>query len=121
MLLLRRGNRGNFPYFCIKTCCDPSLEPSLRDGSNKGPLHMFPLRNNKKISQNSPQNITLSGTLSVHICTNVFIVVIILSVVIVQFCGNKVHGIKFVLLFHRPLNKGEYLKNKSLLLRFIGN
>ena len=52
---------------------------------------------------------------------NVFNVVIILSLVIVQFCGNKVHGIKFVLLFHRPLNKGEYLKNKSLLLRFIGN
>ena len=28
--------------------CEPSLEPSHRDGSNEGSQHMFSLRNKKK-------------------------------------------------------------------------
>ena len=32
--------RDNFCYFCIKTCCDPSFEPSPRDGSDEGSQHM---------------------------------------------------------------------------------
>ena len=28
-------------------CCDPSLEPSHRDGSNEGSQHMFLLGNKK--------------------------------------------------------------------------
>ena len=31
----------------LNICCDPSLEPSHRDGSNEGPQHMFLLRNKK--------------------------------------------------------------------------
>ena len=34
-------------YLHKKHCCDPSLEPSLGDGSNKGSQHKFPLRNKK--------------------------------------------------------------------------
>ena len=30
-------------------CCDPSLEPSYRDGSNEGSQHMFSLKNKKII------------------------------------------------------------------------
>ena len=45
-------------------CCDPSLEPSPRDGSNDGSQHMFYLRNNKKLSLNHPQKSTLSGALN---------------------------------------------------------
>ena len=26
---------------CENVCCDPSLEPSRRDGSNEGPQHIF--------------------------------------------------------------------------------
>ena len=31
--------------------CDPSLEPSRRDGSNEGSQHMFSWRNKKNISK----------------------------------------------------------------------
>ena len=47
MLQIKWGSRNNFPYYCIKfmlqllirfilfkTFCDPSLEPSCKDGSN---------------------------------------------------------------------------------------
>ena len=43
-------NRYDFLYFCIKnlkTCYDPSLEPSHQDGSNEGSQIMFFLRNEK--------------------------------------------------------------------------
>ena len=30
------NNSDNFSYFSNKTCCDPSLETSRRDGSNGG-------------------------------------------------------------------------------------
>ena len=50
---IRRGNRDTcnltkFPLFLHKNIhCDPSLEPSLRDGSNEGSQCMFSLRNKK--------------------------------------------------------------------------
>ena len=47
VLHIRRGIRDNFPYYSFKTCCDPSLEPSHRDGSNEGSQHIFLLRNKK--------------------------------------------------------------------------
>ena len=40
-----------------KQCCDPSSEPSFRDGSDKGSQHMFLSRINKnypKLSPNTP-------------------------------------------------------------------
>ena len=39
--------RDNSWYFCIKTCYDPSSEPSRRDGSDKGSQHMVSIRNKK--------------------------------------------------------------------------
>ena len=55
-----RNNLGiNFSYY---VCCDRSLEPSRRDGSNEGSQHMFSLRN-KKISLNYSQYSLISGTL----------------------------------------------------------
>ena len=30
-----------FFLFLVKTCCDPSLEPSQRDGSNDGLQNVF--------------------------------------------------------------------------------
>ena len=37
VLQIRRGNLGIiFRIFFLKTCGDPSLEPSRRDGSNEG-------------------------------------------------------------------------------------
>ena len=53
VLQIRRGNRDNFGIIIhistiINIFCDPSLEPSPRDGSNEGSQHMFSLRNKKK-------------------------------------------------------------------------
>ena len=51
VLQIRRGNRDNlgiiFLFLSLKHICDPSLEPSRRDGSNEGSQHMFWLRNKK--------------------------------------------------------------------------
>ena len=51
LLQMRRVNRDNYGiigHISIKnTFCDPSLEPSHRDGSNEGSQHMFSLRNKK--------------------------------------------------------------------------
>ena len=48
---IRRDNRDNFgDNFNIShknIFCDPSLEPSLRDGSNEGSQHMFLWRDKK--------------------------------------------------------------------------
>ena len=30
-----------FSYFSMKTCCDPSLEPSQQGGSNEGTTHIL--------------------------------------------------------------------------------
>ena len=35
----------------LNVCCDPSLEPFHRDGSNEGLQHMFLLRNKQDLSQ----------------------------------------------------------------------
>ena len=50
VLQIRRNKRDNLRimfHYSFKACCDPSLEPSRRDGSNEGSLHMLPLRNKK--------------------------------------------------------------------------
>ena len=51
LLEIRRGKRNNlgitFHITPLNVCCDLSLEPSRRDGSNEGSLHMFSLRNKK--------------------------------------------------------------------------
>ena len=51
VLQIRRDKRdklGIFFHFTpLKTWCDPSLEPSSRDGSNEGSQHMFSLKNMK--------------------------------------------------------------------------
>ena len=52
MLQIRRGNRDNFKIISLMRLnknifCDPSLEPSCRDGSNEGSQHMFLLKNKK--------------------------------------------------------------------------
>ena len=45
VLQIRGGNRDNLGIIAMflhkNTFCDPSLEPSLRDGSNEGSQHMF--------------------------------------------------------------------------------
>ena len=46
--------RDNFCYFCIKTCCDPSSEPSQQDGSDEGSQHMVLMRNKKNYPQILP-------------------------------------------------------------------
>ena len=53
----KRGNRDNleitFLFFCPKKIhCDPLLEPSQQDGSNKGSQHIFFLQLIKNLSQN---------------------------------------------------------------------
>ena len=44
-LQVKGGNEDNskliFLYFNKNICCDPSLEPSQRDGSNDGSQHTF--------------------------------------------------------------------------------
>ena len=54
---MRMGNGENLGIILHITftniCCDPSLEPSHREGSDEGSHHMFSLRNKKK-SQNNP-------------------------------------------------------------------
>ena len=49
MLQIRRGNRYNLGIMSHISpqiiFCDPSLEQSRRDGTNKGSQHMFSLRN----------------------------------------------------------------------------
>ena len=49
---IRRGKRNSLGIIFHTTlsniCCDPSLEPSHRDGSNEGSQHMLSLRNKKK-------------------------------------------------------------------------
>ena len=52
MLQIRRDNRDNFGIIIhistiINIFCDPSLEPTHRDGSNEGSQYMFSLRNKK--------------------------------------------------------------------------
>ena len=51
VLQIRMGNGIILGYlsifFCKKHICDPSLEPSHRDGSNEGSQHMFSLRKKK--------------------------------------------------------------------------
>ena len=37
--------RDNFCKFCIKTCCNPSSEPSRLDGSDEGSQHNVSMRN----------------------------------------------------------------------------
>ena len=37
--------RNNFCHFCTKTCCDPSAEPSRRDGLDEGSQNMVSMRN----------------------------------------------------------------------------
>ena len=67
VLQIRMDNRDNFGIFIHiirkKHICDPSLEPSHRDGSNEGPQHMFSFRNKKKSSLNYSQYLLLSGAL----------------------------------------------------------
>ena len=50
-LQIRRSNRYNleiiFHLSPKNIFCDPSLEPSRRDGSNEGSQHMFSLGNKK--------------------------------------------------------------------------
>ena len=41
-----------FLFFNKNICCDPSLEPSQRDGSNDGVTTSVLLENYKKLSQN---------------------------------------------------------------------
>ena len=52
VLKVRRGNNDNFVINCHisheNIFCDPSLEPSHRDGSKEGSQLMFSLRNMKK-------------------------------------------------------------------------
>ena len=55
VLQIRTGNRNNseiiihiFPYIIF---CDPSLEPSHRDGSKEGSQHMFSFINKKNYPQ----------------------------------------------------------------------
>ena len=49
---IRRGNGNNSGYFFLflnkNICCDPSLEPSRRDGSNGRPQHMLSWKKNKE-------------------------------------------------------------------------
>ena len=45
MFLLR--NKNLLSLLSKNICCDPSLEPSHRNGSNEGSQHMFLLRNLK--------------------------------------------------------------------------
>ena len=47
VLQIRRSNRGNLGIISHISPCNPSLEPSWRDGSNEGSQHMFSLRNKK--------------------------------------------------------------------------
>ena len=51
VLQIRSGNRDNLgiiSHFLHKyILCDPSLEPSRRDGSNEGSQYMFSMRNKK--------------------------------------------------------------------------
>ena len=46
--------RSHNIFFKDIICCDPSLEPSPRDGSNEGSQHMLSLRNIIKLSPNYP-------------------------------------------------------------------
>ena len=51
VLQIRKSNRDNLGIIShispSKHICDPSLEPSHRDGSNEGLQHMFLMRNKK--------------------------------------------------------------------------
>ena len=52
VLQIRRSNKDNLGiiihiFFYKNIFCDPSLEPSDRDGSNDGSQHMFLLKNKK--------------------------------------------------------------------------
>ena len=46
--------RDNFVYFYIKTCCDPSSEPSRREGSDERSQHIVSIRNKKNNHQILP-------------------------------------------------------------------
>ena len=50
--------RDNFDLFILhkNICCDPSSEPSHRDGSDEGSHHMVLMRNRKIISQLTSNN-----------------------------------------------------------------
>ena len=43
--------RDNFCHFYIKSCCDPSSEPSQQDSSDEGSQHMVSMRNKKNCHQ----------------------------------------------------------------------
>ena len=53
VLQISRGNRDNLGIISLifppkkNIFCDPSLEPSLKDGSNDRSQHMYSLRNKK--------------------------------------------------------------------------
>ena len=48
VLQIRRGITDNLGFLHKNIFCDPSLEPSRREGFNEGSQHMFSLRNKKK-------------------------------------------------------------------------
>ena len=62
VLQIRRGKWDNLGIIFQNVYCDPSLEPSCRDGSNEGSQHDF-LRKKKNVSLNYPQYCVLSGGL----------------------------------------------------------
>ena len=74
VLQIRRGNRDNLGIishiFHKNILCDPSLEPSHRDGSNEGSQYMFSLRN-KKTFLNYPKYPLLSGALPMF-CSDLY-------------------------------------------------
>ena len=63
---MRQSNSDNlwiiFPYFFIKTCCDPSLEPSHRHGSIEELQHML-FQEIEKISLRYPKKPTICEVL----------------------------------------------------------
>ena len=73
VLQKRRSNLDNLGIIfhtrstSLNKCCDPLLEPSLRDGSNEGLQYMFSLTN----KQNYPRIILKKSTLSVTLMKTV--------------------------------------------------
>ena len=51
LLQIRRHKTSSLGIFREKVCCDPSLEPSHRDGSNEVSQHTVSLRNKKNITE----------------------------------------------------------------------
>ena len=67
------NQKKKFLFLNENICCDPSLEPSQRDGFNEGPQYMFLWgKKNWKLSKNCPHYSLLSGvqsTYSVMVCS----------------------------------------------------